>query len=30
MIGKKEGDTLVIPIPKGSIEVEVLEVEFLV
>jgi len=30
LIGKKEGDTLVIPIPKGSIEVEVLEVEFLV
>ena len=30
LIGKKEGDTLVIPIPKGSIEVEGLEVEFLV
>jgi len=30
LIGKKEGDTLVIPIPKGNIEVEVLEVEFLV
>ena len=30
LIGKKEGDTLVIPIPKGSIEVEVLEGEFLV
>ena len=30
LIGKKEGDTLVIPIPKGSIEVEVLEVELLV
>ena len=30
LIGKKEGDTLVIPIPKGSIEVEVLEVGFLV
>ena len=30
LIGKKEGDTLVIPIPKGSIEVEVLEVKFLV
>ena len=29
LIGKKEGDTLVIPIPKGSIGVEVLEVEFL-
>jgi transcription elongation factor GreA len=29
LIGKKEGDTLVIPIPKGSIEVEVLEVEVL-
>ena len=29
LIGKKEGDTLVIPIPKGSIEVEVLKVEFL-
>ena len=29
LIGKKDGDTLVIPIPKGSIEVEVLEVEFL-
>ena len=29
LIGKKEGDTLVIPIPKGSIELEVLEVEFL-
>ena len=29
LIGKKEGDTLVIPIPKGRIEVEVLEVEFL-
>ena len=29
LIGKKEGDTLVIPIPNGSIEVEVLEVEFL-
>ena len=29
LIGKKEGDTLVIPIPKGSIEVEVLEVELL-
>ena len=30
LIGIKEGDTLVIPIPIGSIEVEVLEVEFLV
>ena len=30
LIGKKQGDTLVIPIPKGSIEVEVLEVVFLV
>ena len=29
LIGKKEGDTLIIPIPKGSIEVEVLEVEIL-
>ena len=29
LIGKKEGDTLVIPIPKGSIEVEVLDVQFL-
>ena len=30
LIGKKEGDTLVIPIPKGRSEGEVLEVEFLV
>ena len=29
LIGKKEGDTLVIPIPKGRIEVEVLDVQFL-
>ena len=29
LIGKREGDTLVIPIPKGSIEVEVLDVQFL-
>ena len=29
LIGKKEGDTLVIPIPKGTIEVEVLDVQFL-
>lgn len=28
LIGKSEGDTLVIPIPKGRIEVEVLKVEF--
>ena len=30
LIGKREGDTLIIPIPKGSIEVEILEVQFLV
>ncbi len=29
LIGKKEGVTLVIPIPKGTIEVEVLDVQFL-
>ena len=29
LIGKREGDSLVIPIPKGSIEVEVLDVKFL-
>ncbi len=29
LIGKKEGDILVIPIPKGTIEVEVLDVQFL-
>ncbi len=28
LIGKKVGDTVVIPIPKGKMEVEVLEVEF--
>ena len=28
LIGKSKGDTLVIPIPKGKIEVEVLKVEF--
>ena len=30
LIGKKAGDILVIPIPKGSIEVEVRDVQFLV
>ena len=28
LIGKSEGDTVIIPIPKGKIEVEVLEVKF--
>ncbi len=28
LIGKQVGDTVVIPIPKGKMEVEVLEVEF--
>ena len=28
LIGKSAGDTVIIPIPKGKIEVEVLEVEF--
>ena len=30
LIGKREGDTLIIPIPKGSIEVEILVVQFLI
>ena len=30
LIGKSVGDTLTIPIPKGKIEVEILEVEFIV
>ncbi len=30
LIGKSVGDTLIIPIPKGKIEVEILEVEFIV
>ncbi|MGA1599498.1 MAG: transcription elongation factor GreA [bacterium] len=28
LIGKRSGDTVVIPIPKGKMEVEILEVEF--
>jgi len=30
LVGKSVGDTLTIPIPKGKIEVEILEVEFIV
>ena len=30
LIGKSVGETLTIPIPKGKIEVEILEVEFIV
>ena len=30
LIGNSVGDTLTIPIPKGKIEVEILEVEFIV
>ena len=30
LIGKSVGDTLSIPIPKGKIEVEILEIEFIV
>ena len=30
LIGKSVGDTLTIPIPKGKIEVEILEVEFII
>jgi len=30
LIGKSVGDTLNIPIPKGKIEVEILEIEFIV
>ena len=30
LIGKSAGDTLTIPIPKGKIEVEILEVNFVV
>ena len=30
LIGKSVGDTLTIPIPKGKIEVEILEIEFIV
>ena len=29
LIGKTIGDTVIIPIPKGKLEVEILEVEFL-
>lgn len=29
IIGKHKGDDLVIPVPKGSLEVEILEVEFI-
>ena len=29
LIGKTSGDTVTIPIPKGKLEVEILEVEFL-
>ena len=29
LIGKSEGDEVVIPIPKGKIEVEILKVEFI-
>lgn len=29
LIGKTSGDTVIIPIPKGKLEVEILEVEFL-
>ena len=29
LIGKSAGDTLSIPIPKGKIEIEILEVEFI-
>lgn len=28
LIGKKEGDEVIIPIPKGKIEVEILSIEF--
>ena len=30
LIGKSVGDTLTIPIPKGKIEIEILEVKFIV
>ena len=30
LVGKSVGDTLVIPIPKGKIEIEILEVKFIV
>ena len=30
LIGKSVGDTLTIPIPKGKIKVEILEIEFIV
>ena len=30
LIGKSVGDTLIIPIPKGKIEIEILEVKFIV
>ena len=30
LIGKSVGDILIIPIPKGKIEVEILEIEFIV
>jgi len=30
LIGKSVGDTLTIPIPKGKIEVEILEIKFIV
>ena len=30
LIGKSVGDTLTIPIPKGKIEIEILEIEFIV
>jgi transcription elongation factor GreA len=30
LVGKSVGDTLTIPIPKGKIEVEILEIKFIV
>jgi len=30
LVGKSVGDTLTIPIPKGKIEIEILEIEFIV
>ena len=30
LVGKSAGDTLTIPIPKGKIEIEILEIEFIV
>ena len=30
LIGKSAGDTLIVPIPKGKIEIEILEVNFII